>query len=168
MTWRNWAWNGKLLAMLAGIVILFIIIGVLVFMDETTSTAERLVAVPVLVAVLALMLVMHNWITVSSGHLKIGYFPFYRRTIAYSDIADLSVVSIQPFREFGGWGVKGLTRSRNGLLLGGNPARGIRIETRDDRRYVVTFQNLEPILQALAQQGCTLSAGNEHVSPGKV
>ena len=168
MTWRNWAWNGKFIWFFVGIVLLFAVIGAAVFLDETTSTTDRLIVVPILLVVTALLLIMHNWITVEPGSVKIGYFPFYRKTMQYSEISDLSMVDIQPVREFGGWGVKGLARSRNGLLLGGYPARGLRIETRDDRRYVVTFPNPEPILQALAQHGLTLSAVPEHETSEEV
>lgn len=168
MTWRNWAWSGKFIWFLVGIAVLFGVIGVAVFLDETTSTSDRLVVAPILGLVMVLLLVMHNWITVESGSVKIGYFPFYRRTLAYSEISELSIVDIQPVRQFGGWGVKGLAKSRNGLLLGGYPARGLRFETRDDRRYVVTFQDLEPIVQALAQHGRPLSATSEHDPSGEM
>ena len=100
--------------------------------------------------------------------MKLGFFPLFRKTLQYSEIANLSIVEVKPFRQFGGWGVRGFPKYKYGMMLGGYPPRGLRFQTHDDRRYVITFEDLDPILQALAQHGCTLSAGNEHAFSGKV
>ena len=168
MTVRNWAWNGKFRWFVLVITLVFVGILVLVNTDETTSRAERISANLLLGVVLVMLVVLHNWITISPGTVRIGYVPFYRRTLPLSKIRSVSIVEIKPVQQYGGWGIKGLAKSRNGLLLGGYPPRGLRFETVDDRRYVVTFPDLDPIVAALANQGCTLSADNEAPISGKV
>lgn len=161
MTFRNWAWNGKFRWFLLAIVLVFVGILVAINTDETTSGSERIISNLILGATLVLLVVMHNWITISPGQVRIGFFPFYRRSLPFSEVRAVSIVDIKPVQQYGGWGIKGLAKSRHGLLLGGHPPRGLRFETADDRRYVVTFTDLDPIVTALANQGCTLSADNE-------
>lgn len=168
MTWRNSAWHGGFKWIALAIIVMFIAILVGAFLDESQSTTDRIVVGVSLVATMLLLLVMHNWITIRPGEVRIGYFPFYRRTLPMSEIQDVSIVDIRPVGQFGGWGVKGMARSKHGLLLGGHPSRGLRFETFDDHRYVVTFPDLEPIVQALADQSCTLSAGHGDETSGRV
>lgn len=168
MTSRNWAWSGKFRWFLLAIVLIFGGILIAITTDESTSRSERIVGSLILAATLVLLVGLHNWITISPGQVRIGFFPFYRRTLPLSEIRSVAIVDIRPVQQFGGWGIKGLAKSQNGLLLGGAPPRGLRFETTDDRRYVVTFSDLDPIVTALANQGCTLSADTEDPISRKV
>lgn len=168
MTWRNSAWHGGFKWFALAIIVMFGAILVGAFIDDSQSTTDRIVVSVLLGVTLPLILVMHNWITIRPGEVRIGYFPFYRRTLPMSSIRDVSVVDIKPVGQFGGWGLKGMAKSKHGLLLGGHPRRGLRFETFDEHRYVVTFPNLEPIVQALGEHGCTLSAGHGDETSGRV
>lgn len=167
MTWRTWMWRGPFLAwflVLAAPMLVFLI--PINFMEDEGN--ERIIGNILLVAAFVLILVMHNWITIRPGTVRVGFFPLYWRTLDISEIRYVIAVEFQPIRDFAGWGIKGMARSRNGILLGGNPPRGIMIETLDRRRYVLSFVDAEPIMQKLAEHGCTLSAGIEDESPRKV
>lgn len=168
MTWRNWSWGGKRGWLLAIFGLFFISIGVVVFMQDSTTNLQLGICVAILVIVFVGIAIMHNWIEVGADAVRIGFFPLFRATLPYSEIANLSIVEVKPYRQFGGWGVRGFPKYKYGMMFGGFPSSGLRFELHDESRYVTTFENLEPILQALAQHGCTLSAGNEHAFPGEV
>lgn len=163
MTWRNWGWYGwyrwfrlGMTAFMAAMIV------VLVSDNETPAMVQAIITV-VLISLLVLLLIGHPWITITPGKVQIGYFPLYRSTLPMAEIRDVREVRVRPLREYGGVGVRGLAKSTRGLLLGGYPASGIRFETVANRRYTITMENLEPIVQELARYGCTLSAGNDDV-----
>lgn len=157
MTWRTWVWRGKFflwfLILAAPMLVMLIPIN---FMDDQSDN-ERLVGNIVLMAAFFFVVPMHNWISIRPGKVRLGFFPLYWKTIPTSEIHYAIGVEFQPMRDFGGWGIKGLAKSRNGILLGGNPSRGLMIETVDLRRYVLSYVDAEPILRALAEQGVIIS-----------
>ncbi len=158
MTWRNTIWQGGYRWLLLGLSVL--LAGILVAIHTVADEPfwERMVATVLILLVLVLLMVMHNWITVKPGEVQVGFWPFYRKTMPMRDIRRIAKVDIQPYRHYGGLGLKGFSSTRHGLLLGGYPTTGLMFETTDDRRYVVTFRDLDPIIRALASHGCTLSA----------
>ena len=168
MTWRNWAWGGKRIFVLVLFGLFFSSTGVVVAIQDSTTNLQLGICVAILLVVFGGIAIMHNWLEVGADGVRIGFFPLFCQSIQYGDNANFSIVDVKPYRQYGGWGVRGFPKYKYGMMFGGYPPRGIRFETRDDRRYVVTFQNLDQIVQALAQHGCTLSPGNEHASSGKV
>lgn len=168
LIWRNWSWGGKRGWLLSLFGLFFLSTGLVVAFQDSTSNVELAICVTILVIVFVGIAIMHNWIEVGNDAVRIGFFPFFRQTLQYRDIENLSIVDIKPFRQFGGWGVRGYPKYKYGMLYGGYPPRGLRFEMRDDRRFVVTFEDLDPILQALAQHGCTLAAGNGLISTSEV
>lgn len=158
MTWRNTIWQGGYRWLL--LVVSALIVGILIAIHTVANEPlwERTIATAVILFVLVLLIVMHNWITVKPGEVRVGFWPFYRKTLPMRDIRRVSKVDIQLYRNYGGLGLKGLSSTRHGLLLGGYPTTGVMIETTEDRRYVVTFRDLDPIIRALTRYGCTLSA----------
>lgn len=168
MTWRNWAWHGGFKWVLIAMSLVFIAVLIPINLTDDAGTWERWITNTIVLASLVLLLILHNWITIRPGEVRFGYTPFYRRTLPLREIREVRTVTINPMREFGGWGLKGHPQSKNGMLLGGHPNRGLRSETFDNRRYVLTFPDLDPIINELARYGCTLSAGNGEDSSGKV
>lgn len=138
--------------------VLFVGILIMVWFDESASINDRLISTLILGAAMLLVTVMHSWLKVEAGQVRMGFFPFYWVTLQSHEIQSVSVFTFRPFKDFGGTGLKGTARSKNGILLGGEPSTGLRFETFDDRRYVVTLGDLEPAIQALEQLGFTLSA----------
>lgn len=158
MTWRQTAWSGKQRWIFLGLTILFAGILLFVWIDDSASTSDRAISTIIMGASWLLIAVMHSWLRVETGQIKMGFFPFYWVTLQSHEIQDVSLLTFRAFKDFGGTGLKGTTRSKNGILLGGVPNTGLRFETFDDRRYVVTLNDLEPAIQALEAQGFTLSA----------
>lgn len=168
MTWRTWVWGGPFLAWLLVLGLPLLAILIPINLDDDASSNERIVGNILLIASFLLILVMHNWITVASGKVRFGFFPLYWKSLQVNEIRYVIRVDFNPMRDFAGWGVKGMAKSRNGILLGGNPSRGVMIETHDRRRYVLSFKDPDAVLQALQREGCTLAAGIEDVISEKV
>lgn len=158
MTWRQTAWAGKQKWLFVGMSVLFLGILILTWVDDSSSDADRIVGGLLIIVTWLFLMVMHNWLRIEAGRIRMGFFPLYWVTLPLPDVRDISVVTIHPFREFGGTGLKGSARSQRGILLGGVPNTGLRFETFDDRRYTVTFSDLQPIIAELEARGFTLSA----------
>lgn len=168
MTWRNWGWFGGYRWFLIAITAFILVMLTVLYLDSETPVFVKGIVTVVLLASLVLVFVAHPWVTVNPGEVRIGYFPLYRRTLPLRDVRNLSIVTVDPLRKYSGYGVRGLAKSRRGLLLGGHPPTALRFETVDDRRYIVTLRNLEPVVNELARYGCTLSAGNSDESSQEV
>lgn len=157
MTWRTWMWGGAFVAWFMILAAPMLVLLIPINLADDQSFTERLVGNLVLIGAFLLLLPMHNWITVRPGRVRLGFFPIYWRTLDISEIRYAIQVEFSPMRDFAGWGIKGLAKSRNGILLGGNPSRGIMLETHDRRRYVLSFDDSDPILSALQAQGVTVT-----------
>lgn len=168
MTWRNWMWRGAFLAWFLVLTAPMLVLLIPINLMEDQSFNDRLIGNLVLVASFLFLAPSHNWISIQPGKVRLGFFPIYWKTLNISEIRYVMPVEFSPMRDFAGWGLKGLAKSRNGILLGGNPDRGIMIETLDRRRYVLSFADSGPILRELEAQGCTLAAGVEDVLSGEV
>ncbi len=157
MTWRNWMWRGSFFAwflvMVAPLLVLLIPIN---FVDDQSST-DRLIGNAVMIGAFLILVPLYNWISIKPGKVRLGFFPLYWRTLDISEIRYAIEVEFNPMQDFAGWGIKGLAKSRNGILLGGNPPHGIMLETHDHRRYVLSFPNTGPILNALQIHGVTVT-----------
>lgn len=167
MTWRNWMWRGPFLPWFIVIMLPMLVLLIPINLLEE-DLIDRIIGSAVMVGTFVLLASLHNWIKVEPGKVKLGFFPLYWKSLTTSEIRYAIPVEFSPMRDFAGWGIKGLAKSRNGILLGGNPARGLMIETIDRRRYVLSFVDAEPILRELEAQGCTLAAGIDDVISGKV
>lgn len=153
MMHRSWMWHGKFLWALIGIAVAFAGILVAVFMDDEVGTGERIFAVIVIGVLLIVLPIGHSWITFKQDSVRFGFFPLYWRTLPANEIANVGIATVRPMQDFAGWGVRGLAKSKRGLLLGGNPPRGVRFQTRDDRTYTITLQDLDPVVRDLEQHG---------------
>lgn len=168
MTWRTWVWSGPFLAWLMVLAVPMLVLLIPINFIDDSGVNERIVGNTLLIACFILIVVMHNWITIADRKVRFGFFPLYWKTLQVDEIRYVIRVDFNPMRDFAGWGIKGLAKSRNGILLGGNPSRGIMIETHDRRRYVLSFKDPDAVLQALQREGCTLAAGIEDVISEKV
>lgn len=156
MTWRTWIWRGPFIVMFALMALPMAALLIPInLMDDADS--DRVIGNSLMIVSFLVIALMHNWLSIRPGKIRLGFFPFYWRSLSSSDVRYVIRVEFSPWRDFAGWGMKGLAKSRNGLLLGGNPGRGIMIETHDRRRYVLSFAEVDPILRALAAQGYTIS-----------
>lgn len=160
MTWRNWGWYGGYRWFLVAFTVFVIAMLAVLHLDDETPGSVQLIVTVALIASLGLIYVAHPWITVRPGEVRLGYFPFYRRTLPMRDIQALTMVDVDPVRQFSGYGVRGLAKTRKGLLLGGHPSEGLKFETVNDLRYIITLKDHQPVVRELARYGVTLSAVN--------
>lgn len=156
-------WGGPFIVWFIVLAAPMLVLLIPINLADDQSSSERITGNLLLVGAFLLLMPMHNWITVRPDKVRLGFFPLYWKTLTISEIRYAMSVEFSPMRDFAGWGIKGLAKSRNGILLGGNPPRGIMIETHDRRRYVLSFADSAPILRELEAQGCTLAAGVEDV-----
>lgn len=156
MTWRTWIWRGPFSVwfIVLNLPVLALLIPILLTEDDRTG---MIVGTSIIVGSFLLMAVMHTWLRINPGNVRFGFFPFYWKTLQRSEVRYVIRVEFQPMRDFAGWGLRGLAKSRNGILLGGNPPHGIMFETHDRRRYVLSFVDPDPILQRLAADGYTVT-----------
>jgi hypothetical protein len=113
---------------------------VIVFMstDDETGPVAMTVTILILAALLIIEQLMHAWITVRSDSVRMGFWPLFRRTIPFREIESVDAVKIDPMRDYGGWGIKGTSRSERGMLFSAGGHYGVMVMTRDGRRYVAT------------------------------
>jgi hypothetical protein len=53
-----------------------------------------------------LFVTSHLTVEVRDDHLDVTYFPFFRRQLAYRDMASCKPVTYQPLVHYGGWGIR--------------------------------------------------------------
>ena len=86
---------------------------------------------------------------VASRELSVGLRWVWRaRRIALSDIRAAKVVSFQPIRDFGGYGIR-WTRKGKAYIAAGT--RGVRLELNDSRVVIIGSAHPEELLQALGR-----------------
>jgi len=113
---------------------------VIVFMavDDDAGPVRTAVTILILSTLLVVEQLMHAWITVRSDSVRMGFWPIFRRTIHFRDIAAVDAIEVDPMRDYGGWGLKGTSRSERGMLFSAGGHYGVMVTTRDGRRYVAT------------------------------
>lgn len=157
MIWRNWAWRGRMFILLMVLTLPMLVFLIPNYVMDQESADDQRMSLFLILAAFLLLIVMHNWLSIRDSRVYLGFFPLYRRSLSISEIHYVIPVEFEPMRDFGGYGIKGLAKARNGILLGGNPKHGLMIEMLDRRRYVLSFANPQPILHALEEQGCVIS-----------
>jgi hypothetical protein len=83
----------------------------------------------------------------------LGLMPMWRTRVPYEEIAEASVVTIDAYAEFAGWGIKGSARSELGRLYSVGGSRAVRVRTLEGRTYLVAFVDADR-----AQEACVAVA----------
>lgn len=142
-THRDFLPAGLRLFLLVEAVGMLVLVGVLLAVDDEASPALKLGILAAMLAIQLALLFMHAHITAKPDGVTLGYWPLFRRTFRYRDLVSAEAVMVDAMRDWHGWGIKGRSRSEQGMLLGGASRHGIALTTRDGRRYVVTSR--EPV-----------------------
>lgn len=137
-THRDFLPAGLRLFLLIEGVAMLVLVGLLLAVDDDTGPVLIGVIVVVMLAIQGVLLFMHAHITARQDSVTIGFWPIFRRTFRYRDLAGVEVIEVDAMRDYHGWGIKGKSRGEKGMLLGGASDHGIALSTRDDRRYVLT------------------------------
>lgn len=84
---------------------------------------------------------------ISKDKIKFRLFPIHFKwvVIEKKDIQKLSVVSFQPLRDYGGWGLRWVKNGKAYIVKGNN---GLRLDLSDGRHILIGTQNKE-ILKGL-------------------
>jgi hypothetical protein len=69
----------------------------------------------------------------------VGLSPVWWSRLRNSDIAEVTMVTIDSYADYGGWGIKGRVRSGRGRLYSVGGSRSVRFRTLDGRVYNVAF-----------------------------
>lgn len=142
-TYRDFLPTGLRLFLVIEGVAMLVLVGVLLAVDDETRVAVRGAIIGGMLALQIALQGMHAHVTAFRDSVRIGYWPVFRRTFRYRDLAGVEDVEVNAMRDYSGWGLKGRSRSENGMLIGGASRHGIAISTHDGRRYVVTSR--EPV-----------------------
>lgn len=86
-------------------------------------------------------------VEVTADELRIRLRPFTNRAIPLADITTAAARTYRPLREFGGWGVRGLSRDNRAYNVSGN--QGVQLTLRDGRRVLLGSRQPEALAQAL-------------------
>jgi hypothetical protein len=121
----------------------------IVILLALAATVTSLVVVPaavlagviIILVVLLLALTSFWWrvTTDSRGFLVRGVFGVPRKRIPLSDIRKVTVVDINPGRDFGGWGWRWAPEGRTGIIVKSGP--GIEVTRENGKRFVVTVDD---------------------------
>jgi hypothetical protein len=117
--------------------------------DDASPTA-MVTTILILVGLVIVEQFMHAYITIRPDEVRMGFWPIFRRTIPFHEIASVETMKIDPMRDYGGWGIKGKSRSEKGMLFSAGGQHGLMITARDGRRYVATAREpLDDIAEAM-------------------
>jgi len=91
------------------------------------------------VALVAVLRACGSTIRIDRAHLTLGFSPFWRSRLPRSRIIDITTVTVRPWEDFGGWGIKGSPR-RKGLLYSAGGSEAIRVHLCDGRVYLASVR----------------------------
>lgn len=152
MVWRNWPIKSPQWWLVPLCTVPVLAVMMLCAVAEGASRSGLIGIFAVCLPVLAFLWGHHNWLRLGDTAVRIGYMPLYWTTIPLDMIDDVTVRQIRPLAEFGGLGMKGHPASAFGLLLGGSPTTAVVIRTRDNKRYVNTFEAATRIGSVIADR----------------
>jgi hypothetical protein len=87
--------------------------------------------------------------------VRFGFLPVYRKRIPYEGMAALTPCRYSPLREFGGWGIRGLGKSR---ALSARGDLGLRISMRDGREWLIGSEDPVALARAIHEAMRTRAA----------
>ena len=86
-------------------------------------------------------------IQVTADELRIRLRPFANRLIPLADIATAEARTYRPIGEFGGWGVRGLSRRNMAYNVRGD--QGVQLTLRDGSRVLIGSQQAQALALAI-------------------
>jgi hypothetical protein len=141
---QKWLW-----ALLLGMAVLGV---VAVSMAPPPGRPVPTWAKPVIVVAMLALMALFAWIklvvTVEPGLLRVHFFPFRRREVRLAEVRSWQVVTYQPIRDYGGWGIR-YGGAERGWAYNVSGDRGVLVEYLDGRRLLVGSQRPEALAAAL-------------------
>lgn len=93
------------------------------------------------------------FVTYAPDSVTVGLTPLWRTRLAREDIAIVSLVEVNAYAEYGGWGIKGSCRSPRGRLYSVGGSASVRIAMKDGRVFLVSFARAEAAEEAVEALG---------------
>ena len=101
-------------------------------------------------ALVANLLLMRTSVDTEEVTVTFGWlFPLYRRRIRRADIASAEAVTYSPLGEYGGWGIRGMSKD---VALNARGNRGVRLRLTSGNRVLIGSQRPEELAAALIEQ----------------
>ena len=138
-------------------------VGVMVALDGSRSTFERVAAFLVMcliigIAVPCWLFTVHIFIKVKDPELAVGMWPLSGTRVPLSSVTAVEVARIDPLGEYKGWGVKGSKADR---FYGGAGTEAVRVAHRvpsgEERRLTFLSTQTEPIAEAVRMRAPSLA-----------
>ena len=85
-------------------------------------------------------------VDVNDKGLSIQFFPLLRRSVFWSEIRSVTVVSYKPLRQFGGWGIRGFSNHRAYSVKGN---RGVEITLANGNKLLIGSQKAEEMARVI-------------------
>jgi hypothetical protein len=85
--------------------------------------------------------------TVDAEGISVRFWPFYKRTIPFSEIESAAARRYNPIREYGGWGIRGWTREKMALSTVGRD--GVELTLKDGQHLMVGSGRAQELAQAI-------------------
>jgi hypothetical protein len=85
---------------------------------------------------------------VTTSQITIRYYPLTTREISFADITEIEKRTYKPIREFGGWGIRGLSSSRT-IAYNVKGKQGVELTLTDGRKVMLGSQQPEKLYQSL-------------------
>lgn len=82
-----------------------------------------------------------SFMLVSESKVIVGFAPLSWVQIGVSEISSVTIVDVDPYAQYGGWGIKGSKKSELGRLYSAGGSRAVRVCTADGRTYLVGFRH---------------------------
>jgi hypothetical protein len=135
-------------------ILLFIwvpIIAIPLFLSsDKDERLEALIAIGVLVLIELLIIGVVGRLTLTvrwnEFRIDVGFIGIFNRRLRRDQIVEVNVVEIEPFKNFGGIGVR-FTKDAIGYIYSGR--RGVEIKVSDGKKIVVTSSNPERLAEAI-------------------
>lgn len=98
----------------------------------------------------ALFSIMHLDTEITSEGIRIAFFPFVRRFIAWHEVEKAQVREYNPISEFGGWGIR---FGKNGMAYNVGGRIGLELTLKNGRRVMIGTQRDEELPFVLTRLG---------------
>lgn len=122
-------------------------VGALIFSGEEGRAGAGAV-IGVMTAILVLFGPMTTEVREDHLFVQFGVVPSYRKRLYYGEIVRVEPCRYSPLREFGGWGIRGLGRSR---ALSARGDLGVRISMADGREWLIGSADPNALAAAIAE-----------------
>jgi len=88
-------------------------------------------------------------VEVRYDRLYVRFFPFTTREIMFDEIAAAQARLYAPIREYGGWGIRGISRNGAKMAYNAKGSWGVEVELKDGRLIMIGSQKANELEEAL-------------------